>query len=68
MTCDIYRQQASLASCLMCAVKRGHTQLVRILTADLRVPVNITNKQGLSAGQTTEDPDIIQLLQSEHKR
>ena len=68
MTCDIYKQQTSLASCVMCAVKRGHREVVRTLTADLRVPVNITNKQGLSPLQTTEDPDIIQLLQSEQKR
>ena len=65
---NIYRHQASLASCVMCGVKRGHLEVLRTLTADLRVPLDIRNKQGLSPLQTTEDQTIIELLRTEYKR
>ena len=64
----IFRYQASLASCVLCAVKRQHLEVVRLLTADLRVPLDITNKQGLSPLQTTDNQDIRQLLRTEQKR
>ena len=69
MVChDLYRHQTSLASCLLCAVKREHLEVVRLLTADLRVPLDVTNKQGLSPIQTTDNQEIRQLLRTEQRR
>ena len=69
MVCHgIFRHQASLASCVLCAVKREHLEVVRLLTADLRVPLDITNKQGLSPLQTTDNQDIRNLLRTEQRR
>ena len=65
---DIFRHQASLASCVLCAIKRQHLEVVRLLTADLRVPLDITNKQGLSPLQTTDNQDIKNLLRTEQRR
>ena len=64
----IFRHQASLASCVLCAVKRQHLEVVRLLTADLRVPLDITNKQGLAPLQTTDNQDIKELLRTEQRR
>ena len=69
MVCHgIFRHQASLASCVLCGVKRQHLEVVRLLTADLRVPLDITNKQGLSPLQTTDNQDIKNLLRTEQRR
>ena len=69
MVCHgIFRHQASLASCVLCAVKREHLEVVRLLTADLRVPLDVTNKQGLSPIQTTDNQEIRQHLRTEQRR
>ena len=64
----IFRHQASLASCVLCGIKRDHLEVVRLLTADIRVPLDITNKQGRSPMQTTENPDMRHLLRTEQRR
>ena len=65
---QLYRHQTSLASCLLCAVKREHLEVLRLLTADLRVPLDITNKQGLAPLQTTDNQVIRELLRTEQRR
>ena len=65
---SVFYQKTSLASCLMCACKRGHEECVRILLEDLRVPIDVSNKAGLTPGQVTTNPNIIKLLKHEQNR
>lgn len=65
---SIYGHKTSLASCLMCACKRGNVDCVRILLADIRVPLDIINKSGQSPSQLTDNQKILRLLQEEKRR
>ena len=64
----IFRHQSSLASCLMCAVKRGHVATVRRLVAETRVPLDIANKAGVAPINFTEDKEIRNIIQTEAAR
>ena len=64
----IFSLRSSLASCLMCAVKRGHTQSVRRLVAELRVPLDIANKAGAAPLNCTKDKEIHRIIQEEIER
>eukprot|EP00091_Calanus_sinicus_P019322 TRINITY_DN4800_c0_g1_i2.p1 TRINITY_DN4800_c0_g1~~TRINITY_DN4800_c0_g1_i2.p1 ORF type:complete len:263 (+),score=90.05 TRINITY_DN4800_c0_g1_i2:97-885(+) len=63
---DIFQHRFSLASCLMCACKRGYRECVRILLMDERVPVNTINKEGLTPEEVTEDELIKDMLRQGH--
>ena len=65
---SIYGHKTSLASCLMCACKRGNVDCVRILLSDIRVPLDIINKAGQSPSQLTDNQKILRILQEEKKR
>ena len=64
----IWRQQSSLASCLMCACKRGHVASVRRLVTEARMPLDIPNKAGLAPINLTEDTEIRDIIQAEARR
>ena len=64
----IFRHQSSLASCLMCAVKRGHVATVRRLVMEARVPLDIANKAGVAPINFTEDKEIRNIIQTEAAR
>ena len=64
----IFRHQSSLASCLMCAVKRGHVATVRRLVMETRVPLDIANKAGVAPINFTEDKEIRNIIQTEAAR
>ena len=64
----IFRHQSSLASCLMCAVKRGHVATVRRLVTETRVPLDIANKAGVAPINFTEDKEIRNIIQTEAAR
>merc|ERR1712183_913567 len=63
---DIFLHKFSLASCLMCACKRGYRECVRILLMDERVPVNTINKEGLTPEEVTEDEVIRAMVRKGH--
>jgi len=63
---DIFQHKFSLASCLMCACKRGYRDCVRILLMDERVPVNTINKEGLTPEEVTEDEVIKAMVRKGH--
>jgi len=63
---DIFQHRFSLASCLMCACKRGYRDCVRLLLRDERVPVNTINKEGFTPEEMTEDEVIRDMLRKGH--
>eukprot|EP00092_Neocalanus_flemingeri_P002247 GFUD01002393.1.p1 GENE.GFUD01002393.1~~GFUD01002393.1.p1 ORF type:complete len:262 (+),score=95.02 GFUD01002393.1:50-835(+) len=65
---DIFEHRFSLASCLMCACKRGYRECVRLLLSDERVPVNTVNKGGFTPEEMTEDEVIRDMLRQGHWR
>ena len=64
----IFTQPLSLASCLMCACKRGHVASVRRLVSEARTPLDIPNKAGLAPINLTEDTEIRDIIQAEARR
>jgi len=44
---ELFSHRFSVASSLMCACKRGHLSCVEALIQDVRVPLDIVNKEGL---------------------
>ena len=62
---DCFLFQTSLASCVMCGCKRGHVDCVRMLISDTRVPLDITNKAGVSLLQVTDNQEIVKMIQTE---
>ena len=64
----VYCQKTSLASCLMCGCKRGHVECVRLLLGDERVPLEVTNKAGVTPGQITESEEIVKMIKFEQRR
>ena len=65
---DVFQHRFSLASCLMCACKRGYRECVRLLLRDERVPVNTVNKEGFTPEEVTEDEVIREMLRQGHWR
>ena len=61
-------QKFSLASCLMCACKRGHVKVVELLVQEEAVLLDVKNKNGLKPEEVTQDSAIRELLREEHWR
>ena len=61
-------QKFSLASCLMCACKRGHVKVVELLVQEEAVLLDVKNKNGLKPEEVTQDNAIRELLREEHWR
>ena len=61
-------QKFSLASCLMCACKRGHVKVVELLVQEEAVLLDVKNKNGLKPEEVTHDSAIRELLREEHWR
>ena len=61
-------QKFSLASCLMCACKRGHVKVVELLIQEEAVLLDVKNKNGLKPEEVTQDNAIRELLREEHWR
>ena len=58
----------SLASCLMCACKRGHVKVVELLVQEEAVLLDVKSKNGLKPEEVTQDNAIRELLREEHWR
>ena len=52
----------------MCAVKRGHHEIVSILVSDSRVPLDISNKSGESPETVTDNREILRLIREGKQR
>ena len=61
-------QKFSLASCLMCACKKGHVKVVELLVQEEAVLLDIKNKNGLKPEEVTQESAIRELLREEHWR